>query len=206
MQPDDVGEELAGLPAGAQRRHASLACLVQGASSSMSPLAGLTHRKTLSLDFGQLVRAGPAAINQVSLQLAALARAGTLAAPPYLHAATFERFCQGPLRLNGPLLLVLPITQVMEDWEARSTLYRLMSMDAGGGAATASSSPHAAAAAAAAARLLSPGAAALFSPITNGGRGGGGGTQQGGGSTMPKGEVHMDEIDLIECIGKGGYG
>ncbi|KAI3434599.1 hypothetical protein D9Q98_002667 [Chlorella vulgaris] len=159
MQPDDVGEELAGLPAGVQRRHASLASLVQGASSSMSPLAGLTHRKTLSLDFGQLVRAGPAAINQV-----------------------------------------------MENWEARSTLYRLMSMDAGGGAATASSSPHAAAAAAAAARLLSPGAAALFSPITNGGRGGGGGTQQGGGSTMPKGEVHMDEIDLIECIGKGGYG
>ena len=90
--------------------------------------------------------------------------------------------------------------QVMEDWEARSTLYRLMSMD--GGAASASS-PHAAAAAAAG--VLSPAAAVLFSPVAGGG-GGGSGAGGGVGGAMPKGEVHMDEIDLIECIGKGGYG
>jgi hypothetical protein len=86
----------------------------------------------------------------------------------------------------------------MEDWEARSALYRLMSLD------TNASSPRAAAAAAG---LLSPAAAALFSPVVGrGGLGGGGGGGEGGGAPMPKGEVHMDEIELLECIGKGGYG
>jgi hypothetical protein len=81
----------------------------------------------------------------------------------------------------------------MEDWEARSTLFRLLSLDAGA-AAAASSPQHAAAA-----------AAALFSPIAR--RDDHGDGQGGlGGAPMPKGEVHMDEIDLIECIGKGGYG
>lgn len=78
----------------------------------------------------------------------------------------------------------------MEDWEARSTLYRLMSgMEQLG----APCSPVAGAG------LLSP-AAALFSPAPGGGAGG------GAPPSMPPGEVHMDEIDLIECIGKGGYG
>lgn len=51
----------------------------------------------------------------------------------------------------------------------------------------------------AAAGLLSP-AAGLFSPVAGCG---GDGCSNG---AMPPGEVHMDEIDLIECIGKGGYG
>lgn len=80
--------------------------------------------------------------------------------------------------------------QVMEDWDARSTLYRLMSgMEQLG----APGSPVATAS------LLSP-AAALFSPQP------GGTVAAGGPPSMPPGEVHMDEIDLIECIGKGGYG
>ncbi|PRW57603.1 serine threonine- kinase drkC [Chlorella sorokiniana] len=91
----------------------------------------------------------------------------------------------GTLVRAGPSV----ISQVMEDWEARSTLYRLMSgMEQLG----APGSPVAPAA------LLSP-AAALFSPAP--------GSAVGAGlPSMPPGEVHMDEIDLIECIGKGGYG
>lgn len=86
----------------------------------------------------------------------------------------------------------------MDDWDARSTLYRLMSLDA-----LSLPSPHQQQAAAAAAGLLSP-PATLFSPVAGGGGGGVGGAAPA--VPMPPGEVHMDEIDLMECIGKGGYG
>lgn len=86
----------------------------------------------------------------------------------------------------------------MDDWDARSTLYRIMSLDA----FNLPSPQHQQATAAAG--LLSPAAAALFSPVAGaGGRGSGGPPPLVG---MPSGEVHMDEIDLMECIGKGGYG
>lgn len=91
-----------------------------------------------------------------------------------------------------------PLVQVMDDWDARSTLYRIMSLDA----FNLPSPQHQQAAAAAG--LLSPAAAALFSPVAGAGGGGSGGPPPLVG--MPSGEVHMDEIDLMECIGKGGYG
>lgn len=84
----------------------------------------------------------------------------------------------------------------MEDWEARSTLYRIMSMDAfsGGPSLTIAQQPLSPQAGG----MMSPAAhhaAALFSPAE-------GQIER----PMPPGEVHMDEIDLLECIGKGGYG
>lgn len=93
----------------------------------------------------------------------------------------------------------------MDDWDTRSTLYRIMSLDTFN-LPSPQQQQQAAAAAAAAAGLLSPAAAALFSPAGGAagtGSGGGGGAPLAG---IPSGEVHMDEIDLMECIGKGGYG
>lgn len=89
-----------------------------------------------------------------------------------------------------------PTRQVMDDWDARSTLYRIMSLDA--------FNPPSPQQHQARGGLLSPAAAALFSPVAGGAGGGAGGPPPLVG--MPSGEVHMDEIDLMECIGKGGYG
>lgn len=148
-----------------------------GGSGSLSPGGPMGHRKTGSMDLGQLVRAGPFVISQVG--------AGAVRCPAAGAAAATRR----PYRRIEPRAAAhFPPCQVMEDWDARSTLYRIMS---GMDAFAAPGSPVAAASL--------PPAAALFSP--GGGAGGG-----GAGPSMPPGEVHMDEIDLIECIGKGGYG
>ena len=188
-----------------------------GGSGSLSPGGPLEHRKAAgSMDLGTLVRAGPSVISQVRWRwLQRQHGAGEMYGSACLCTPSVPGACSWPLCVRCdavPLLLwqrpwlphcllqpnpcthlpTHPPTplQVMEDWEARSTLYRLMSGMEQLGAPGSPVAP---------AGLRSP-AAALFSPAP------GSAVGAGGPPSMPPGEVHMDEIDLIDCIGKGGYG
>ena len=107
----------------------------QAGGGAAAQRGSFSHHRTPSMELGQLMRGGTAALNQV-----------------------------------------------MEEWETRSALYRLVS---DGRNLPSPQHPHAAAVAG----LLRPDAPTVL-----------------GGPPPPSGEVHMDEIDLLERVGKGGYG
>ena len=94
LPDEDCGEQAAAAAAAApHRRLVSLTSLGGGA---ISPLA---HRKTLSLDLGQLVRAGPGVINQVRGARRWLAGAGAMHCQGLLPsaAAGFAQAAASPL-------------------------------------------------------------------------------------------------------------
>lgn len=98
---------------------------------------------------------------------------------PLLHRRTPSREVGLLARAGGSAL-----GHVMEEWDTRSALVRLVS----DGLNAPPSPAHGGGSG-----LFSPTPSTLFSPAPSL-------------APMPSGEVHMDEIDLIEQIGRGGFG
>ena len=99
---------------------------------------------------------------------------------PTMHRHTPSRDAGELVRAGASAL-----SQVMDEWDTRSALYRLVS----DGLNLPSPQPSIAGLG-----MFSPTPSTMFSPAPS------------IAPSQPSGEVHMDEIDLIECIGKGGFG